>query len=217
MPTTTYFGWTTPADTDLVKNGASAMRTLGNGIDTTSFALITSLPKITGRYYRTWSVIAPTAGSLSTSTTYYTPIYITKTATVDRLVVRTASTFSGTGVVRLGIYNSDSNGQPSTVLLDAGTVATSAASTDYSITVSQSLTPGTYWLAMNTQTAATTNTYQSIIGTANTVGILQDMGAASTVGALHSGYLQASVTGAFATAASLTAAQTTGITWIRIG
>jgi len=34
MPTTTNFGWTTPADTDLVKNGASAIRTLGNGIDT---------------------------------------------------------------------------------------------------------------------------------------------------------------------------------------
>lgn len=216
MPTTTYFGWTTPADTDLVKNGASAMRTLGNGIDTTAFALITSLPKITGRYYRTWSVIAPAAGTLSLSTTYYTPIYVTKTATVDRLVVRTASTFSGSGVVRLGIYNSDANGQPSTVLLDAGTVATSAASTDYSITVSQSLTPGTYWLAMNTQTAATTNSYQSIIGTANTVGILQDMGAASTTGALYSGYSQASVTGAFGTAASLTAAQTTGVTWVRI-
>jgi len=34
MPTTSNFGWTTPADTDLVKDGASAIRTLGNGIDT---------------------------------------------------------------------------------------------------------------------------------------------------------------------------------------
>ena len=33
MPTTTNFGWTTPADTDLVKDGASAIRTLGNGVD----------------------------------------------------------------------------------------------------------------------------------------------------------------------------------------
>lgn len=33
MPTTTNFGWTTPADTDYVKDGASAIRTLGNGID----------------------------------------------------------------------------------------------------------------------------------------------------------------------------------------
>ena len=34
MPTTTNFGWTTPADTDLVKDGALAIRTLAGGIDT---------------------------------------------------------------------------------------------------------------------------------------------------------------------------------------
>jgi hypothetical protein len=39
MPTTTNYGWTTPADTDLVKDGASAIRTLGNGVDTTVKAL----------------------------------------------------------------------------------------------------------------------------------------------------------------------------------
>ena len=33
MPTTSNFGWTTPADTDLVKDGAAAIRTLGNNID----------------------------------------------------------------------------------------------------------------------------------------------------------------------------------------
>lgn len=35
MPTTTNYGWTTPADTDLVKDGASAIRTLGSSADTT--------------------------------------------------------------------------------------------------------------------------------------------------------------------------------------
>lgn len=34
MATTTNFGWTTPNDTDLVKDGASAIRTLGSAIDT---------------------------------------------------------------------------------------------------------------------------------------------------------------------------------------
>jgi hypothetical protein len=37
MPTTTNYGWTTPADTDLVKDGASAIRSLGTAIDTTVF------------------------------------------------------------------------------------------------------------------------------------------------------------------------------------
>lgn len=35
MPTTTNYGWTTPADTDLVKDGAAAIRTLGSSVDTT--------------------------------------------------------------------------------------------------------------------------------------------------------------------------------------
>lgn len=35
MATTTNYGWTTPNDSDYVKNGALAMRTLGNAIDTT--------------------------------------------------------------------------------------------------------------------------------------------------------------------------------------
>ena len=35
MATTTNFGWTTPDDTGLVKDGASAIRTLGSSADTT--------------------------------------------------------------------------------------------------------------------------------------------------------------------------------------
>jgi len=34
MATTTNFGWETPDDTDLVKDGAAAIRTLGQSIDT---------------------------------------------------------------------------------------------------------------------------------------------------------------------------------------
>ena len=37
MATTTNYGWTTPDDTALVKDGASAIRTLGTAIDTTTF------------------------------------------------------------------------------------------------------------------------------------------------------------------------------------
>jgi hypothetical protein len=38
MATTTNYGWTTPDDTALVKDGASAIRSLGSAIDTTVFA-----------------------------------------------------------------------------------------------------------------------------------------------------------------------------------
>lgn len=41
MPTTTTnFAWTIPSDTDLVKDGASAIRTIGNAVDA-SFAQLT--------------------------------------------------------------------------------------------------------------------------------------------------------------------------------
>jgi len=39
MATTTNYGWTTPDDTDLVKDGAAAIRTLGSSVDTTTKAL----------------------------------------------------------------------------------------------------------------------------------------------------------------------------------
>jgi hypothetical protein len=35
MATSTYYGWDEPNDSDYVKNGALAMRTLGDDIDTT--------------------------------------------------------------------------------------------------------------------------------------------------------------------------------------
>lgn len=49
MPTTSNFGWTTPADTDLVKDGALAIRTLGNGIDT---SLLDLKGGTTGQYLK---------------------------------------------------------------------------------------------------------------------------------------------------------------------
>ena len=50
MPTTTNNGWTIPADTDLVRNGAQAIRTLGNAIDSTlgKLAYTSFTPSITG-------------------------------------------------------------------------------------------------------------------------------------------------------------------------
>jgi hypothetical protein len=47
MPTTTNNGWDIPADTDLVKNGALAIRTLGQDIDTTLGVYTASTPGLT--------------------------------------------------------------------------------------------------------------------------------------------------------------------------
>jgi hypothetical protein len=39
MATSPHYGWPEPADTDFVKNGADAMRNLGNAIDTTVYGI----------------------------------------------------------------------------------------------------------------------------------------------------------------------------------
>jgi len=108
--------------------------------------------------------------------------------------------------VRLGIYNNNAaTGKPSTVVLDAGTVATTAASTIYQITISQSLNAGTYWLAFNMQTAAAAPSFGGVITTtASSLGYL-----ASTTGAVYPDagiWIESSITGAFATAGTLTSA-----------
>ena len=118
----------------------------------------TNTEHISGRYYRTLTNITPIASTYSTNVTRYTPIFIPSTTTYDRIAIRTASTFSGTASGRLGIFN-NLNGKPDTVLLDAGTVSITAAATVYEITINQTLAAGFYWLAFNSITAATANTY----------------------------------------------------------
>ena len=62
MPTTTNNGWTTPADTDLVSQGASAIRTLGNAIDTTLGVYVASSP---GLNFISSTTIGTTVASVS--------------------------------------------------------------------------------------------------------------------------------------------------------
>lgn len=158
----------------------------------------------TGLYYRGLG-----QGFTSTAVedqTTYVPFKVDKTNTFDRIAIATGTTYVGTGSVRLGIYNnSTSTGKPTTVVLDAGTVATTAASTVSQITISQSLTAGTYWLAFNMQTAASTPNY--ISAATNVASSANYMTSTTGTPATDAGcWLQAGVTGAFATAGTLTSA-----------
>jgi hypothetical protein len=116
--------------------------------------------------------------------------------------------------VRLGIYNNDSTtGKPSTVVLDAGTVSCTAASTTYAITISQSLSEGWYWLAFCTQGAASTNTF---IGAATAFGLQNVRVQSSFSNPVTSGaFTESSVSGAFATAGSLAQASQPVLTFLR--
>ena len=161
------------------------------------------LTYITGRYYKSPNINALTTQTTGTlNTTYYIPIYIRESRSFAKIGVMTGASFVGSASIRLGIYNNSVNA-PTTVLLDAGTVAPTAASTEYNITINQALTPGWYWLAFNTITSPTTNNLY--VYSSTTVGYQQfDLGTVSAAASVAASYQQSvNVASGFATAASL--------------
>jgi hypothetical protein len=94
MATTTNFGWTTPDDTDLVKDGAAAIRTLGSSIDTSLVDLKGGttgqvLSKTSGTDMDfTW--ITDATGMSNPMTTTGDVIYSSSGSTPDRLGIGTA-------------------------------------------------------------------------------------------------------------------------------
>jgi hypothetical protein len=252
MATTTNYGWDTPDDTDLVKDGAAAIRTLGSSVDTTTKALnpsttlgdieyrsatantntrlgigtngnvltvsaggvpVWSAPaggadpflnyKLTGSHITTSWTGARVGINPVQGTTYYHPIYLSGFA-FDRIVGRTQSSFSGTATLRLGIYNVDATTKlPSTVFLDAGTASVSTSNTDVSITISSTPPAGYYYIAFNVQTVSAGNEWLG----SNQDGVdfvspnsMENLSRVSTRILQETG-----ITGAFATAGTLTA------------
>ena len=121
------------------------------------------LPMRTGAFYRSpTSAINAALASPTANRLLALPIFITGSLTATAISVNTGATVTTSGVARIGIYNSNSNGEPNTLVLDAGTVSYSAANTTYAITISQPLSMGWYWLGVVVQSG--TSTWQ---GTSN--------------------------------------------------
>lgn len=159
---------------------------------------------LSGRYVRSQASVAPSTRSATLNRTTYIPILIPTTTTYDRIGVTTGSTFSGTGTVRVGIYN-NTNGKPSTVVLDAGTISATALSTAYEITISQTLAAGFYWLAFNSTSNATVNTYLGLNATASTITTMNSYATQAWISAAPSaGFLESvNATSGFSTAGTL--------------
>jgi hypothetical protein len=191
--------------TDSVSSTSTTTAGTANAVKTAyDIGFTKSLDWITGRFYR--SGYGTSSITATANVTYYTPIIVPSTCTVDRIGILTAGTFSGTASVRLGIY-SNTNSVPDQLILDAGTVSATAANIPYLITISQSLTAGIYWLAANTQTAATTNNFVGTTGDPRP-GVLGLPLNGSNANYYSSGYQQTSVTGAFANASGAALNQT---------
>lgn len=271
MATTTNYGWTTPDDTALVKDGASAIRTLGSSIDSTlktqidaqipdsiidakgdlivgtadntparlavgsnnqvltadsttasgvKWATVQSFdptlaPVVSNGYVGTKTTGALADSTLIEDTTYYIPVFL-KNLTYNQIICRgPQAAVTGTLTVRLGIYNADSTTLlPSTVLLDAGTVSITASGTDYAITISQTPSAGYYYLALNMQ--ATTGTSAVRGWSTSSTGSAISSYWGTTLNSYVTGFSQTGVTGAFATAGTLTNNNVTPLIGLRM-
>jgi len=133
-----------------------------------------------------------------------------------RIACRADTGFSGSSTVRLGIYDSDANNQPSTLVLDAGTVAfTGVASQE--ITISETLSTGLYWLAFCQQgTAPTTATYSGNSGSATIFNYLIPFSGAGSLNASNIiGYTSNPHTGAFPSTPTFGVAAAAAFVWLR--
>lgn len=112
--------------------------------------------------------------------------------TIDRITCGVSTSGSAGSVVRLGIYAS-TDGLPSTLVLDAGTVAGDGVAGYREITVSQALAAGTlYWIAVVWQVAAPGVLRASAVGAGSDwVGH-----SSNAVDPRTCSYLQSGVTGA---------------------
>lgn len=135
----------------------------------------------------------------------YESIVVPTTITIDQLVVE-VTTLVASGSARLGIYNADINWQPTSLILDAGTVATDTTGIK-SISISQVLAPGRYLFAVVTNSsthqfrtarggsrlfgyspALGTTIFTGSVQVAFTFGVLPDPGTAwDTINAANSG------------------------------
>jgi len=122
MATTTNYSWTTPDDTDLVKDGAAAIRTLGTAIDTTVFnnagaAIAKTIVDAKG------DIIAATAAD-----------------TVDRLAVGANDTvLTADSSTATGLKWAASGGAANYTLLNTGGTTLSGGTTTVSFTAYDSL------------------------------------------------------------------------------
>jgi hypothetical protein len=165
------------------------------------------------RSHATCAIVDP-GGASASNTVQYTPIYL-PSSTINRIGVRSAPTGSYAATTyRLGLYTSGTNAEPSTLVIDAGTVNVNASNSNFEITISQGVTPGWHYLAVVNQNAGTwrldsvSDVTQSLIFSNTTMAT----GVAKLLG-----FTQGSVSGALpATATPVASTSTIPVAWVRV-
>lgn len=94
----------------------------------------------------------------------FVPFVLAKTTTFDRLGVDVAVAGAAGAVVRLGIFANNTDGEPGTLIIDAGTVDVTTTGGKVTTAFSQSLSPGLYWFCAVGQVAGTTQLRATVSG-----------------------------------------------------
>ena len=133
---------------DLVTNSAGSIVRVTRDVlaQDTAFSsrYVPILADVASGKYVTAPATTVTSGAPNQSRMTAAPIVIPASCTADRIGVEVTAQVAAS-TVRLGIYN-DSAGRPGSLLVDAGTVDSSTIGVK-TITISQALSPGVYWLA----------------------------------------------------------------------
>jgi hypothetical protein len=108
---------------------------------------------IVGFYYPTPNSTQNATVTMTLSQLRAVPFRVDKTTTWDRIGFEQTTVGAAGALIRLGIYADDGLGAPGALTLDAGTVAADSGTGIKTITISQQLTPGVYWLAAVCQVA----------------------------------------------------------------
>lgn len=128
---------------------------------------------------------------------------VTSTLTLDRIGVYIFTSGASGSLIRLGIFKMDANGVDMTRVLDAGTIDGTQAAGAYSITISQSLTPGLYVIGAAGQGSPATQPV--MLGSNSNNAVPAYMTASTSQGNLNSactGVVALSVSGALASSYS---------------
>lgn len=105
---------------------------------------------VTGYYYTSVNSGGDTTAAMTQSFEYCVRFEVGETRAFDRIGLE-ITTGAATAVVRLGIRYDSGSGAPGALLLDAGTIDAASAAVG-EITISQTLTPGRWWLTATLQT-----------------------------------------------------------------
>lgn len=171
-----------PSNGDLwYRSDTSRPRVRANGT-TQSLAYLTDVSGIlkpyyiSGRYYDNRTTMAQPGTVVATAgTIFYVPIYIFDSITINQIGVYVGTGGAGS-TTRLALYT-HTNGVPSTLITDYGTVATTTSSAAATITISVSLTAGLYYIAVLTTATAPT------LASAGVATLFAPVGTATLTGA----------------------------------